>query len=183
MQRIDLQRLKAGKQPLTESQTQRAVEAATTRKPVTPVPERTNPFAVWQNLTGDITDLVKGIPQLPMAIVNEARALPTILERASDANSFGDLAQLPGVRLAPGSFTASALLPGGVPAGEILTRPVSTVLDILPFASYAGKANAASALARAGIDARVGSLPAAQRALEVLKAPEASTLNAPLADL
>ena len=178
MQRIDLQRLKGGKAPLTESQTQRAIEAATTRKPVTPVPERDNPFAVWSNLTGDITDLVKGIPQLPMALVNEVRALPTIMERASDANSFGDLAQLPGVRLIPGSFTASALLPGGVPAGEVLTRPVSTVLDVLPFASTAGKINAGNALTRAGIDSRLGSVPAARIAKATLKSPPSELARA-----
>lgn len=146
LQNIDLRRLKAGKAPLTASQTQRAVQAATTREPVTPVPEDHDPWAVWSNITRDITDLVKGIPQLPMALVNEARQLPTLPLKMSQARDLGSLAQLPGVRLVPGAFTASALLPGGVPAGTILERPVSTVLDVLPYANKLAEVNAARAL-------------------------------------
>jgi len=169
MQRIDLERLKVGKTPLTESQTQRAIQAADTRKPVTPVPKRNDPLAVWSNLTGDITDLVKGIPQLPMALLNEGRALAELPERLTEATSPGDIAQLPGVRLAPGAFTASALLPGGLPIQDLAIRPVSTVLDLLPFASGLGKLNAGAALQRAGIEGRLGGVPVAEAARTFLK--------------
>ena len=54
--------------------TQRAIQAAQTRTPVTPMPAK-DPWAIWKNTTDDITELVKGIPQLPMALMNEFKAL------------------------------------------------------------------------------------------------------------
>jgi hypothetical protein len=129
---IDEQRVAVGKRPLTASQTQRAIQAATTRQPVTPMPER-DPTAFWKNATDDITELVKGIPQLPMALVNEVMSFGNAPTR--DVKGVGDIFEMPIIRLLPGAFTASAVLPGGAPISELAIRPVSTALDVLPFAS------------------------------------------------
>lgn len=144
LRNADLQRVKAGKNPLTASQTQRAVIAAQTRQPVTPIPEP-DPTAIWTNVTNDITGLVKGIPQLPQALINEALSLG---REAPDVEGVGGLLQLPLIRLLPGSYTASALLPGGVPAGDIAIHPVTTALDVLPFATKGLNVLGEGALAR-----------------------------------
>lgn len=88
LQRIDLQRVARGQDPLTATQSALGVTAATRNAPVTPNPE---PSSFFGAALSNLTDLVRGIPQLPMALVNEARALPeltTLLPEAL-ANSDG----------------------------------------------------------------------------------------------
>lgn len=141
LRQVDLRRAQAGKNPLTESQTQRAIQAATTRQPTTPMPAK-DPWAIWKNTTDDITELVKGIPQLPMALMNEFKAVT----RPQTVKQIGDVANLPIIRLLPGAYIASGILPGGIPAGDLLTHPVSTALDALPMATSVAKANIGRAL-------------------------------------
>ena len=150
LQKIDRKRLIRGKNPLTAPQTQRAAMAAATRHPglgSTPMPER-DPRDLWSNAGRDIQELVKGIPQLPMALVNEAQQImrPSTIQNARNPQQIGDFLELPGLRLLPGAFVGSALLPGGREPEEALIRPVSSALDLLPFAHYGLKGNAARAL-------------------------------------
>lgn len=179
---LDAARVKLGKAPLTQAQTFAAIQAATNREPYTPQPVDENPLAVWHNVTSDITELVKGIPQLPMAVVNTARQLvdkgPFYFEEGQN------IADSPALRLFPGAFTASALLPGGVPAGQIATRPVSTALDLLPFASKAVKVGSQARLNALPIPEapklRVGSHQsslALRRAMENSQLPQLSPLD------
>lgn len=167
LRQIDVGRVNAGKRPLTASQTVRAIEAATTRQPVTPIPEK-DPTAFFKNATDDITELVKGIPQLPMALVNEAMSFGTA--RPTRVTGPGDIFEMPVIRLLPGAFTASAVLPGGAPITDLAVRPVSTALDVLPFVSSGVNALGARALRNlpdstpiAGTTrGTVGSVPAAR---------------------
>ena len=162
---IDERRVAAGKRPLTASQTQRAIQAAATRQPVTPIPER-DPTAVWKNITDDITDLVKGIPQLPMALLNEVGAIGNA--PVQDVEGLGDIFEMPIIRLLPGAFTASAVLPGGAPISELAIRPVSTALDVLPFATSGVKALGRQSLARLP-----GDIPIPETTLTVADVPAA----------
>jgi hypothetical protein len=157
LQRIDLQRVARGQDPLTATQSALGVTAATRNQAITPNPEPTSFFGA---ALSNLTDLVRGIPQLPVALVNEARALPeltTLLPAAlenSDGggplNTLGNVANLPGLRFVPGSFIAGAfgdtytdpvsgatITPEGV---DTLTQnPLFTALDVLPFVSKAAK--------------------------------------------
>lgn len=157
LQRIDLQRVARGQDPLTATQSALGVTAATRNRAITPDPEPTSFFGA---AISNLTDLVRGIPQLPMALVNEARALPELTTLLPEAlanedgggplNTLGNVANLPGLRFVPGSFIAGAfgdpytdpvsgaqITPEGV---DTLTQnPLFTALDVLPFASKAAK--------------------------------------------
>jgi hypothetical protein len=143
LQEIDFQRISVGKRPLDDTQTQVALQAARTRKPVIPEPDR-NPWAIPSNIATDITDLVKGIPQIPMALLNAGKEILT--EGPLHIPEGGNIADSPILRLLPGAFVASAILPGGAPLDELAVRPVSTALDLLPFGSKAVEGLAASRL-------------------------------------
>ncbi len=180
---MDQQRMIRGQNPLTASQTQRAIQAADTRQPVTPEYSREsgNPlldFFSKKNWETDITDMVKGIPQLPMALVNEFNAVTS--GEFEPVKQAGDFLNLPGIRLLPGSYVGSGLLPGGVPAGELATRPVSSILDVLPFGQYAARANVGRALRSNAIRPDAPSVTpktysAGQHAQEILRrAPQGS---------
>lgn len=132
---LDARRVAVGKSPLTEDQTSSAIQAATIRGPVTPQPEDKNPLAIWSNITSDVTNLLRGLPQLPMAIANTGKE--AITQGPLTIPEGGNIADAPVTRLLPGAFIASAVLPGGVPAGELATSPVTTFLDALPFVSKA----------------------------------------------
>jgi len=173
---IDETRLTRGKNPLTDSQTQRGIMAAQTRQPgvgSTPMPER-NPWSLWSNASADITQLVKGIPQLPMALVNEFQQITTG-NPVKNVEQVGDWFDQPGIRLLPGAFVASALLPGGMPASEIGVRPVSAALDVLPYSQGVVKANAARALKKytpesaSAPNTRVGTVTSGDRAINIIK--------------
>ncbi len=157
LQRIDLQRVARGQDPLTATQSALGVTAATRNQAITPDPEPTSFFGA---ALSNLTDLVRGIPQLPVALVNEARALPELttllpaaLENADGGgplNTLGNVANLPGLRFVPGSFIAGAygdtytdpvsgaqITPEGT---DTLTQnPLFTALDVLPFVSKAAK--------------------------------------------
>lgn len=158
LRKIDERRLATGKNPWTIPQTQRGFMAATTRQPgvgSTPMPTR-NPMSIWSNALTDVQQLVKGIPQLPMALVNEAKMLTDAPQSRGklQGDQIGDYLQLPGVRLLPGAFVGSALLPGGLAPEEALTRPVSSALDILPYISGGLKANVGRSLRKFDVPER-----------------------------
>ena len=177
----DKARLARGKAPLTSDQTLIATMAAQKREPITPLPEK-NPFAIFQNAATDVTELMRGLPRLPGMVLRqgiEAIQDPTSLVRIPEG---GNIADMPALMYLPGAFTASALLPGGVPAGDIATRPVTTALDILPFASKGIGLAAERGLAQVAPDLRYGSYQSAQalrkRLQDVTQAPNAINASA-----
>jgi len=128
---LDQQRVARGKFPLSQEQTFAAVSAATNREQFTPTPE-SNMWNVPSNAVSDITSLVRGIPQLPMGILNLGK---NIMQDPFGRPEGGNIADANILQALPGAFIASAILPGGVPAGDLARRPVSAALDALPFAS------------------------------------------------
>lgn len=60
---------------------------------------------------------------------------PEPLNPAWWADLFQGASELPILELVPGLRTLSAILPGGIAAGEMADHPVGTALDVLPFAS------------------------------------------------
>ncbi len=140
MMDFDAKRVKNGQSPLSEQETLNALQAAQTQTQTTPEPQRSisSPMDWAGNAVKDIGDIVKAIPRMPLAMVNEARALGTIPEHMAQAeNPLVGLASAPGIRMLPGSFVAEQVL-GGNPA-ELLRHPVMTALDVLPMASAAAR--------------------------------------------
>lgn len=145
LKRLDAQRANIGQSPLTKSETRVAGTAASQKRAVVPEPDA--PW--WQDAISDISDVAGAIPKLPALMANEVFELPSVGERYNKAISegggnpletVGNLAQLPGVRLLPGSFTASQFGTGGQGVGGLTEHPVFTALDVLPYASKAARA-------------------------------------------
>jgi hypothetical protein len=136
---LDHQRALKGQYPLSTEQTALSLVAAVKHKPVTKKKETSpwNPLDFLNNARKDIQSLVTEIPKLPITAVNEAYALTHIGDEIEKVDTLGDVAMLPGIRLLPGAFVAGGLLPGGVPAGELVRHPVMAGLDVLPFANKA----------------------------------------------
>lgn len=134
----DEDRAQRGQAPLTEQQTLRALAAATERTQVTPEPERSM-FNLPKNLIGDLGEILRSIPQLPGALVNELSSAGDIGKSMAEApNPIAGLANAPIVRMLPGAFIAGNIA-GGTP-GELARHPLYTFLDLLPGAQAAAKA-------------------------------------------
>ena len=164
---LDAARVSVGKRPLTADQTLAAAQAARTRRPFTPQPQE-NPLAVWSNITSDISDLVRGIPKLPAALVGLGQ---DIISKPLEIPEGGNIADMPAAQLIPGAFVASALLPGGIPAGDIATRPVTSALDVLPIANKALMSSAEAGLRQIDSGARLNSYQTAVRLKERMATP------------
>ena len=162
----DSQRVAAGNAPLSQEQTLRATQYAVTKQPQTSVAPR----SLWDvpgNAINDLKTIVGSIPRLldPRTYLNELREIPHIGEvysklRGQGLNPLEAAAQLPGVRMVPGSFLVGNL----TNPGELARHPLFTALDLLPVASHfagmsptfaaAGReAEAANTAARATYDA------------------------------
>lgn len=166
---LDARRVAVGKAPLTADQTYAAAQAARTREPFTPQPER-NPFAFWSNITSDIGDLVRGIPKIPEALIGLGQ---DVVSRPLSIPEGGNVADMPVVQLVPGAFVASALLPGGIPAGEVATRPVTSALDVLPIVNKGLMSSAEAGLRSIDDAARLNSYQTSVRLREALREPGA----------
>lgn len=144
LKRLDAQRANIGQSPLTKAETKLAGTAASQHHAVVPEPDA--PW--WQDAISDITDVAGAIPKLPALMANEIFELPSLPNQFVEATSksvnpvetLGNLAQLPGIRLLPGSFTASQFGTGGQGVGGLTEHPVFTALDVLPYASKATRA-------------------------------------------
>lgn len=169
VQEFDVQRAAKGQAPLSEAQTQRALQTITTGDPATPEPKRgTGLFDLPGNLLADAGEILRSIPRLPAALYNEGKEFGKLLlytqggvsaDRApeqykqlyADAGNnplklIGATAQLPGVRMLPGAFIAENLQE----PSEFLRHPLYTGLDLLP---AAGKLAQGSKVARAATEA------------------------------
>ena len=142
--RLDAGRVARGAPPLTRRQTILAATTAATGEPQTPAPER-DPLNVLGNIRGDIRDILRSIPRLPVAAFQEAMALPRIGEHMAEAqgqgmNPLAAILTAPGVRLLPGAYTFGNIMQGTTGLRELITHPVQTFLDVLPFANRAAAA-------------------------------------------
>src|SRR5678816_763973 len=138
---LDSQRVAAGTAPMTMEETLAAINTARTNTPTTPPPTRSlSPLSIPGNAVRDIGDIVQSIPRLPSALLHEAQDLPNIGKRISEAQAAGAsypaaLLSAPGIRMIPGTYTASNLLSGKKGIEEAYTHPLMSVLDVLPAAS------------------------------------------------
>lgn len=135
----DESRVQRGQAPLTESQTQAALQAATTKDPVTELPQRSiAPWNIPGNAVKDFGNILRSLPQLPSALFNEVKSLPEIPEYIAKAeNPIAGIAGAPGIRMLPGAFIAENIAKGE-PA-NLLRNPLFTALDILPAAQGLAK--------------------------------------------
>jgi hypothetical protein len=130
---FDSKRVARGSKPLTRDETLTIIETVMAQTPATPPPER----SLWNvpgNVLSDLGSIVKSIPQIPMALVNEFTSLGQMGE---GSNAISQLANAPGVRMLPGSFIVGNLAEGDV--ANLAKHPLFTALDALPFASQVAK--------------------------------------------
>jgi hypothetical protein len=139
--RMDSDRVAQGGKPLTREETIKLAQTWTEQQPATLAPER-KPLNVPGNVLGDLAAIVKGIPQIPGAIVNEVRSLG---QRGEGDNAISQFLNSPGIRMLPGSFVAAELSEGDV--GELARHPLFTALDLLPAANLAAKGTRVGRLA------------------------------------
>lgn len=132
--RFDYQRALTGQSPLSEKETDEALQAYITGKPVQQEPGGN----LLTNAIRDVRDIGLSIPKLPKALYSEAQAvLGGQLGKAPEGTSgIAGVLQSPGIRLIPGAYTASNLLQGNF--GELERHPVFTLLDVLPAAEKVG---------------------------------------------
>lgn len=137
LRNYDQDRIARGQSPLSEKETTAALQAATTKEQVTPEAKRSL-FNLPGNIVRDASAILKSIPRLPGALIDEVQSLPTIGQHIAEAdNPLVGLASAPGIRMLPGAFIAEQIA-GGTP-GELLRHPLFTGLDVLPLASTAAK--------------------------------------------
>jgi len=151
---FDLDRAKGGRQVLSNEQTTKVVDAATNRTTPTPIPER-KVGDVYGNFTGDLADLVKSIPRLPMALYEEGKRALNLPEELAKVDSLADITRLPGIDLIPGAYTAGNILEGTSGLKEAATHPLFTLLDVLPAAKAGAATTRVAKLAEAENAARI----------------------------
>ena len=154
----DADRVKRGQNPLAEEATRRALQTAQTGEAATPE-ARPSPFNFFGNAIRNVGDIVRSLPRIPSAMVQEARDLSKIGESIDEgANPIAGLAAAPGIRMLPGAYLVENLAEGDI--NELVSNPVFTALDILPGVSQAAKGTkvvragreAAEAVARGELD-------------------------------
>jgi len=138
LKRIDLLRVQKGQAPLSKKQTASAITSVTQNAPVTQTPQP-DLWNVWGNAQQDLSTVLKSIYKLPIALVNEAKALPTIpseiaKNQRAGMNPIAAILKAPGVRMIPGSYIAGNIANGPQGFAELAAHPVFTALDALPFA-------------------------------------------------
>lgn len=164
--RFDLERVNRGQRPLSERETTLVIQSAMQGDAVITPPEKgpgeslldsLNPFGGRDNpILRDLQTIGQAIPRLPLAIAHEFAGLKDVPDAIANADSLGDIAMAPGIRLIPGSYVAGNLLGGTSPEGqqgspgELAKHPLFTALDVLPFASGAAARTATVRAARLG---------------------------------
>lgn len=136
---FDSRRVSRGSPPLTREQTSLAIQTALQNQPATPEPDR-NPLNVLGNFRADLSDILKAIPRLPIALAKEVTDLPNFADRVQEnrdagMNEIAAILNAPGVRMVPGAYLAGNLAQGGEGVRELATHPLMSFLDVLPAAS------------------------------------------------
>jgi hypothetical protein len=146
---LDLERVNRGQAPLNDRETIAAILAAERGEAITPGKEPQSLMDRVIDLPGaareNASTLLKVIPSIPRALVEEVRDLPNMGERITDArqdgaNPIAAVLDAPGVRLLPGAYVAARLSEGGDGVNELLENPLFAALDVVPYAGKAAKA-------------------------------------------
>lgn len=140
---LDAQRANLGQNPFTNLETTLGARATDTGQ--AQVPEPNGNF--FEDLARNVQQIVSEVPKMPVTIAREIYRLPessteiagALAKSDNPAEQIGNLAQVPGLRLLPGSFIASQFGTGGKGVGGLVNDPLFTALDALPFASKAAK--------------------------------------------
>lgn len=145
---LDVQRANMGQNPFTSLETQLGATATDQRAPVIPEPKAPSGLGGFlSNAADNIQTIVSEVPKLPITLFREVQQLPNLPEQVGPAldrggnpvEDLGNLAQLPGLRLIPGSFIASQFGTGGAGVSGLVENPVLTALDALPYAEKAAR--------------------------------------------
>lgn len=153
LQQYDQARIARGSSPLSENQTRAVSTAAQTKQAVAPEPQGN----IFSHALSDLGAIVQSVPHLPQALWHEAAELPnTGTAIAQTGGDVSKILQAPGIRLIPGTYTASNILGGH--ADQLAEHPLFTALDVLPYASKATKALPVYEVAKAEEAARAAQL-------------------------
>lgn len=132
--RYDLQRVAQGRNPLSESETVRALQTALTGQAATQPKERSaSPLSLLGNVVNDASMVLRSLPRLPGALLEEVRSLPQLPQAIAEADSPAEMLRAPGIRMIPTTYTLANILEGN--ADEILRHPLMTALDVAPVAA------------------------------------------------
>lgn len=146
---FDLKRVKAGKNPVSQTEFINNYHALHTGKGF--VQEHSGGGGgiggFFSNVISDVGSLASGLNPVKAvpALVHEAAALSELPKDIGHVHSLEDVLGLPGIRDIPGAWTAKNALTGNF--NEMWTHPVSTVIDVLPAASKLTDTIAAERLA------------------------------------
>lgn len=180
MREMDAQRVQKGQNPLSEEQTRRALQTAQSGQEATAPPEP-SPFNFFGNAIRNVGDIVRSLPRLPGAMMQEARDLSKIGESIeAGSNPLSGLAAAPGVRMLPGAYLVENLAEGDV--AELAANPVFTALDVLPLGNMLAKGTKVATAAREGAEAvargeRVATVKEARQLTQMTRRPMAAAIN------
>lgn len=102
---------------------------------VQPVQEKSSIVDIPGNILSNAAALFRSIPKIPAMAVQTVRDIPQAPRLLSEAIAQGDfqkVAQVPGINLIPGVYTAGNILEGDVQ--EVIENPLFTALDVAPLA-------------------------------------------------
>lgn len=162
LRNVDIDRLSRGSRSLSQPASAVALRAASTGESAIGDPDE----GIWSDFTRNVGEFASGLPRLPQAILGEFRDIPSAVGQIPEAlkkgdnpiEDIGNLADLPGLRLLPGSFIASQFGTDKPGVQGLVDNPLFTGLDALPFVSKAaGMTKTVKAAERlAGAGERVG---------------------------
>lgn len=141
--KMDSDRVSAGSKPLTREETLLLAQTWVDQRPATEAPRR-KPLDVVGNTLSNLGTIVRSIPQIPGALVNEVTSLG---EEGEGSNSISRLLNSPGVRMLPGAYIGANLAEGSTGIRELVSNPLFTALDALPAAGAAAKTTKVGQLA------------------------------------
>lgn len=146
LQTFETQRVARGGSPLTARQYAAVAKSLSTGKPAHEQPNK----SLGAAFLSDLAATVSSLPKLPAMVLNEIKSLPDLpallpdaLDASNPIQALGNVANLPGIRMIPGSFIAGrfgdAEHGGGGGFEELAQHPLFTALDVLPVAHQAAK--------------------------------------------
>lgn len=152
---MDWERTQKGQAPLSDKQTLAAIIQAAQSEQLTKKESGDGGIVdtivdIPGNAVKDIGLILKSIPQLPGALVNEVTSLDDFGKvmaenQRAGMNPLAALLNAPGVRMIPGAYVAGNVARGTEGLKDLAEHPTITALDLLP---YAGKLAAGTKVAQ-----------------------------------
>lgn len=146
---LDVDRVRRGQSPYTQTESAVGLRAADLNAPVVPRQDD----GIFQNALTDVKALFSAVPKLPWIVAEEANQIQRnglSLPNGTGSNpleTLGNVASAPGFRLIPGAFVASNFRTGGPGVSGLAEHPVFTALDVLPYAETLAKLSPAARIA------------------------------------